>query len=194
VRTQTLEALAHIRRAIALLEATEDTFFLARAYMLAAGVEVTEGQIAAAKEHLERAQRLVGPAPEALDAGMLRIVEARIALADDEPEGAAELARGAIAALGDYHGGEQGDAVWALGQALALQGDLVGAGDAYRRAVDLLALHGRQGEAAAAAREWAEALEREGRGDAAEALRAEAERLAATVGRRHPNPRAAVRS
>lgn len=49
-----------------------------------------------------------------------------------------EYAREAIDALGDQHGGEQGEAVWALGQALKLQGDQVGALDAYRRSVDLL--------------------------------------------------------
>ena len=176
------EALSHIRRAIALLEATEDTLYLARAHMLAAGVELTEGRVPAATDHLERAERLVGSAPASMDVGMLKIVRGRIALAERDAPRAADLARDALAAFGDYHGGEQGDAVWVLAKALAAQGDAVGAGAAYRRAIDLLALNGRQHEASTAARAWADVLDGEGRADDAARAREEADRLAAAVG------------
>jgi transcriptional regulator with XRE-family HTH domain len=179
---RTREALTYIRRAIALLETTEDTVHLARAYLLATGVEISEEELGAAKGHLERAERLLGPSPEQLDLGMLRIAQARMAVAEEEPARGAALAREAIAVLGDYHGGEQGDAVWTLAKALAQQGDSVGAGDAYRRAIDLLALHGRPNEAATASREWAEVLEQLGRAQEAVAVRAEAESLGATTG------------
>jgi transcriptional regulator with XRE-family HTH domain len=175
------EALAQIRRAIALLEATEDTAYLARAHMLAAGVELTEGDVPAAKEHVDQAERLAGPTAGASDVGMLKIVHGRIALAEGDAPRAADLARGALAAFGDFHGGEQGDAVWVLAQALARQEGADGARAAYRRAIDLLALHGRQHEAATAAGEWADVLERHGRADEAARLRDEAARLTAAV-------------
>lgn len=176
IEGRSTQALEYIRRAIALLEATEDTLDLARAYLMAAGVEAAEGDLGAARASCERAERLLGPAPEPADLGMLRIVQARIA---EKPEAAIQLARNAIDLLGGYHGGEQGSAVQALAAALARQGDLAAAGDAYHRAIDLLAVHGRRSEAAAACVEWAKMLEGAGRGDEAHAALARAQALQA---------------
>jgi tetratricopeptide (TPR) repeat protein len=177
----TREALRSIRRAIALLEMTEDTAYLARAHLMAAGVEITEQHREAAQPHVEVAAQLLGPAPEPLDLGMLRIVQARLALMAGHGERGLEYARAAIDTLGDQHGGEQGDAVWVLAQALALQGDQAGALDAYSRAVDLLSTHGRGAEAAAACREWAEALRSADRVDEAERAVKRATTLEANV-------------
>jgi ATP/maltotriose-dependent transcriptional regulator MalT len=105
---------------------------------------------------------------------MLRIVQARIA---EKPEEAIQLARNAIDLLGGYHGGEQGSAVQALAAALVQQGDLAAGGDACRRAVDPLAVHGRRSEAAAACVEWAKMLEGDGRRDEANAALARAQAL-----------------
>jgi tetratricopeptide (TPR) repeat protein len=177
----TREALRSIRRAIALLEMTEDTAYLARAHLMAAGVEITEQHREAAQPHVEIAAHLLGPAPEPLDLGMLRIVQARLALIDGDGERGLEFARVAIDTLGDQHGGEQGDAVWVLAQSLALQGDRDAALDAYARAVDLLSVHGRGAEAAAACREWAEALRSADRVDEAERASKRATALAASA-------------
>ena len=177
----TREALRSIRRAIALLEMTEDTAYLARAHLMAAGVEITEQHREAAQPHVEVAARLLGPAPEPLDLGMLRIVQARLALMAGDGERGLEYARSAVDTLGDQHGGEQGDAVWVLAQALALQGDRAAALDAYGRAVDLLSVHGRGAEAAAACREWAEALRSADRVDEAERASKRATALAASL-------------
>jgi transcriptional regulator with XRE-family HTH domain len=171
IEGRSAQALDYIRRAIALLEATEDTLDLARAYLLAAGVEATEGNLDTASESCERAERLLGAAPEPADLGMLRIVQARIAA---DPEQSIRLAREAIDLLGGYHGGEQGSAVQALAAGLARQGDIAAANDAYRRAVDLLAVHGRRPEAADACIEWAKMLEANGRHDDADTARARA--------------------
>ena len=177
----TREALRSIRRAIALLEMTEDTAYLARAHLMAAGVEITEQQREAAQPHVEIASHLLGPAPEPLDLGMLRIVQARLALMDGDGERGLEFARAAVDTLGDQHGGEQGDAVWVLAQALALQGDQDAALDAYARSVDLLSVHGRGAEAAGACREWAEALRSADRVDEAERASKRATALAASA-------------
>jgi tetratricopeptide (TPR) repeat protein len=112
---------------------------------------------------------------------MLRIVQARVALMAGDAERGLEFAHAAVDTLGDQHGGEQGDAVWVLAQALALQGDRAAALDAYGRAVDLLSVHGRGAEAAAACREWADALRSADRVDEAERASKRATALAANV-------------
>ena len=58
----------------------------------------------------------------------------------------------------------------ALATGLALQSDQQGAGDAFRRAVDLLTVHGRRAEAGETALEWATFLQEGGRADEAEPI------------------------
>ncbi len=164
------EALEYIRSAIALLKATDDSLALARAYLLAAGIEIRRGATTDAKGHLELAERLQGSIPEPLDLGMLRIGESRVAALEGDAETAVEKARDSLALLGDFHGGEQGAAVHALARGLAMQGDETGANDSYRRAVDLLTVHGRRFEAGEAALEWAGFLRERGRDEEAEPI------------------------
>jgi Flp pilus assembly protein TadD len=101
---------------------------------------------------------------------MLRIGQSRLAALEGDGGEAVEHARDALAVLGTYHGGEQGSAVHALASALRLTGDDAGADDAYRRAVDLLTVHGRKADAGAAALEWATFLRERGREDEAEPI------------------------
>jgi transcriptional regulator with XRE-family HTH domain len=164
------EALEYIRSAIALLKATDDSVALSRAYLLAAGIEIRRGAVAEAKNHLLLVERLVGTAPEPIDLGMLRIGESRIAALEGDGSRAVEKARDALAILGDFHGGEQGAAVHALARGLAMQGDDVGAEASYRRAVDLLTVHGRRSDAGDAALEWANFLRERGRDEDAEPI------------------------
>jgi transcriptional regulator with XRE-family HTH domain len=164
------EALEYIRSAIALLKATDDTLTLARAYLLAAGVELRDKSALEARRQLELAEALLGAAPQRLDLGMLRIGQSRLATLEGDAPVAVERARDALALLGDFHGDTQGAAVHALASALALQGDDVGANDAYRRAVDLLTAHGRRADAGEAALEWAAFLRGLGREDEAEPI------------------------
>jgi tetratricopeptide (TPR) repeat protein len=164
------EALEYIRSAIALLKATDDNLTLARAYLLAAGVELRQQASDSARHDLELAEQLLGPHPEHVDMGMLRIGQSRVAAFDGDADTAVERARQALALLGDFHGGEQGAAVYALASALALSGDEVGAHDAYRRAVDLLTVHGRKADAGEAALAWASFLRERGRDEEAEPI------------------------
>jgi len=164
------EALEYIRSAIALLKATDDDLTLARAYLLAAGVELRQKATGSARHNLELAERLLGPHPEHADMGMLRIGQSRLAALDGDADTAVERARQALSLLGDFHGGEQGAAVHALASALALSGDDVGAHDAYRRAVDLLTVHGRKADAGEAALEWANFLRERDRDEEAEPI------------------------
>src|SRR5437868_1902824 len=164
------EALDYIRSAIALLKATDDTLTLARAYLLAAGVELRTQSIAEGRGHLELAESLLGANSERADLAMLRIGQSRLAALETKADVAVERARDALALLGDFHGDTQGAAVHALARALALQGDEVGANDSYRRAVDLLTAHGRRADAGEAALEWATFLRERGREDEAEPI------------------------
>lgn len=170
VEGRSTEALEYIRNAIALLKATDDTLTLARAYLLSAGVELRQASIDDARNQLESARRLLGPTPEPADLGMLRTGHSRLAALEGDADTAVEQARQALAILGDFHGGEQGTAVHALARGLALQGEETGADDAYRRAVDLLTVHGRRSDAGEAALEWAHFLKEQGRDDEAEPI------------------------
>jgi tetratricopeptide (TPR) repeat protein len=164
------EALEYIRSAIALLKATDDTLTLARAYLLAAGVELRNKDAADARHHLELAETLLGPAPERVDLGMLRIGQSRLAALEGDGRAAVERARDSLALLGDFHGDTQGAAVHALASGLVLDGDDTGANDSFRRAVDLLTAHGRRADAGEAALEWANFLRERGREDEAEPI------------------------
>ena len=164
------EALEYIRSAIALLKATDDTLTLLRAYLLAAGVELRQRETDDARRYLDLAERLLGAQADTTDLGMLRIGQSRLAALEGDADVAVERAREALALLGDYHGGEQGAAVHALASGLALQGDETGANDAFRRAVDLLSVHGRRADAGEAALEWANFLQEHGRDDEAEPI------------------------
>jgi transcriptional regulator with XRE-family HTH domain len=164
------EALHHIRRAIVLLEATDNTAQLARGYLLAAWIESREGSADETREHLEIAEKMLGPSPERSDLGMLRIGQSRLAALKGDGDRAVELARDALAIIGDFQGGDQGAACWALARGLALQRNVEAAHETYRRAVDLLSVHGRRHDAGTASLEWADFLKEHGRADDAEPI------------------------
>jgi tetratricopeptide (TPR) repeat protein len=163
------EALHYIRKAMSLLEATDDTTQLARGYLLSAGIEARDRRADETREHLELAARLLPPHPEKRDVGMLRIGQSRLATLEGDDDAAVERAREALDVLGDFHGGEQGAAVWALADGFALRGDESAALDAYRRAVDLLVVHGRRHDAAEASLALGRFLRQCGREEEAEA-------------------------
>jgi tetratricopeptide (TPR) repeat protein len=166
---RSLEALDNMRRAITLLETTEHTVQLARAHLLCAGIEAAAGRIDETRRHLESAERLLGPAPEPADLGLLRIGRSRLAALEGDGERAALCARKALDSFGDFHAADQGASVWALAEGLALQHDVDGANDAFRRAVDLLTVHGRRHDAAQACMRWGQMLQEAGRADEAAA-------------------------
>ena len=170
IEGRSAEALQHIRKAMALLEATDDTLQLARGYLLAAGIQSSEKRADETRELLSAAERLLAPHAEPRDVGMLRIGQSRLATLEGDGDRAVDAARDALAIFGDSHGGEQGAACWALAAGLMLQGDLATADTTYRRAIDLLTVHGRRHSAGQASVEWASRLQEQGRGDEAEPI------------------------
>lgn len=156
-------ALEHYRRAIALLQATEDTIHLARANLGYAWSLLAAGRAEEAGEPLAVAERLFGPNPAPEDLYGLRTEQAKLAVALGDGATGAARARDALDALGGTDPGEQGVAWLALGDALVLEQDSPGAEDAYRRSSDAFEQSGRPADAAQAYRAWGRLLREAGR-------------------------------
>jgi tetratricopeptide (TPR) repeat protein len=160
---RTLSGLSYFRRAVALLEATEDTLHLARAHISCAWALSKSGRAQEAGGHLEIAEQLFGPKPDPADLGWLRTEQAKRAVALGQGAEAVARAQEALAALGSSDPGERGDASWALAEGYGLEGDIDSADAAFRQAVELLAGHRPNRDSAAACRSWAKVLRRAGR-------------------------------
>jgi transcriptional regulator with XRE-family HTH domain len=151
-------ALTNVRKAIALLQATDDSFHLARAHILAAGITLSREDAAGCERHLEHAEQLLGPHPAAEDLVEMKILRSRLAVRRGDAVGAVELARETLDLVGDESPADEGLAFAALGDGLALAGEYPGADEAYRRASDLLEAQGRWRDATQACRSWAQML------------------------------------
>ncbi|MGH2936031.1 MAG: helix-turn-helix domain-containing protein [Gaiellaceae bacterium] len=154
-------ALTNIRKAIALLETTEDALNLARAHVLAARIVLDRGDADPASGHLDQAQRLFGVAPANQDLVEVMILRSRIAAAREDADAAVQLAREALAI--EVPHADHGLALTALGDALAMRGDIDDAHAAYRDGVDALEAAGWWRPAANACRTWGNVLRSGGR-------------------------------
>ena len=160
-------ALSNVRRAIALLQATEDTVHLARAHQLAASISLTRDDWETAQGHLDQAEQLLGQSPAVEDAIELKTRRARIETLKGNAELAIQLAREALDLIGADNTLDEGIAFASLADALALAQDHEAADGAYRRAVALLEDVGRWRDATNACRGWARMLRQMGREDQA---------------------------
>ena len=151
-------ALTNVRKAIALLQATDDSFHLARAHILAAGIMLTREDVAGSERHLDHAEQLLGPHPAMEDTVEIKILRSRLALRRGDATEAIALARETLELVGDESPGDGGLAFAALGDGLALAGEYPGADEAYRRAAELLEAQGRWRDATQACRSWAQML------------------------------------
>jgi transcriptional regulator with XRE-family HTH domain len=161
-------ALDYIRRAIALLDVTDDTLHLARAHLLAGSIMLSQNRADEAGKHHELAEKLLGTNAEPVDLSGLYADQARRATALGDAETAVAKGEAAVAALeGDEYPHEKGRGFWALAEARALAGDAEGADQAFREATLLLAAHGHPREHVDAYRAWGKFLRRAGREDEA---------------------------
>jgi transcriptional regulator with XRE-family HTH domain len=156
-------ALSHVRRAIALLETTEDTLHLARAHILCAWIMTSQGNPTAAQGHLDQAERLLGAHPSRDDEAMLNVERARASAGLGAGRTAVDLSRRAIELIGDRDAAELGSAYAALADGLALEGETDAAGEAFARAAELLEEQRRWREATQACQAWAKTLRASGR-------------------------------
>src|SRR5256885_1631881 len=153
-------ALRHLRRAIALLEATEDTLHLARAHLLSSEILILDGKADEAAPHLEAAERLFDLGGDARDLGAVRAQQAKRAALLGDAEEASRRATESLELTGDA---PLGSASFALGQAHALRGEVDEADRTFRTAVDRLGQGGDWREAVQACRAWSDVLRDAGR-------------------------------
>jgi transcriptional regulator with XRE-family HTH domain len=156
-------ALTNVRKAIALLQATDDTLHLARAHILASGITLSRGDADSAEVHLNRAEQLLSTPAEAADVVEITIQRSRIAAIRSEGEPAVELARRALELNASKSPIDDGRAFFALGDGLALTGEQAGADEAYRRAAEVLEREHQWRDATNACRSWAKMLREQGR-------------------------------
>ncbi|MGZ4280809.1 MAG: helix-turn-helix domain-containing protein [Gaiellaceae bacterium] len=163
VRGRPATALDCIRRAMALLEVTDDTLHLAKAHMLCATILMSQGRAEGAGRHLESAERLFGHQPGAEDAAQLRRDQARHAVLLGRGQEAIDYARASLEAAADEYPHERGNALWALAEGLALTGQTDQADQTYREATTVLEEHGQHRQLVEAYRSWGKFLRKAGR-------------------------------
>ena len=158
-----LAALDSFRRAVALLEATEDTVHLARAHVACADATISAGDdLAGAVHHLDEAERLLGPMPADGDLATIRRLQAMCAAASGDWAGAEHLASSALQ-LAEGIPNERGSAWLVVAEARAGGGSTEGADEGFREALELLAEHGSLRQHAAALRSYGRFLRDEDR-------------------------------
>ncbi len=163
-RGRGLEALDSARRAVALLEATEDTLHLARAHLLCASILMLPGgDPTQAHEQLEEAEELFGPRGAPSDLGHLRTLQARLAAATGSSAAAITLAHQALELLGDDDPSNRGQAWWAIAEAEANEGRMDEANDAFARAAGELDEQSHLRERIELHSTWGRALRKAGR-------------------------------
>jgi tetratricopeptide (TPR) repeat protein len=163
-------ALTYIRRAIALLDVTDDALHLARAHLLCGSIMLKQGRVEEAGHQYELAEQLFGPSAEPDDlAGLYTDQSKRAVLLGDADE-AIRLAEAAVAAAAEEYQRERGDGLWALAEARGLKGDINGADEAFREATKVLRAHGHRRDYIEAYRAWGKFLRRSGREEALEVL------------------------
>jgi transcriptional regulator with XRE-family HTH domain len=155
-------ALENVRKAIALLQATDDTFHLARAHILAAEITLARSDVNAAENHLGQAERLLASGAASQDLFEIKLHRSRIALQKGEASAAIAYAREALVLGRAAQPADEGLATFAFADAQALAGDFAAATECYERAAKLLEGAGRWHAASSACRMWGRMLRENG--------------------------------
>jgi transcriptional regulator with XRE-family HTH domain len=151
-------ALNNVRKAIALLQATDDTLHLARAHILAANITLSRQDADSAAQHLDRAEQLLGTPVATDDLVEIAIQRSRIGTAQGEAARAITFARQALKLNSERNPVDEGRALAALADGLALEREFPAAEEAYRDAAEALETQGHWRDAANACRAWARIL------------------------------------
>jgi tetratricopeptide (TPR) repeat protein len=162
-------AVDYARMGVEAVQETGDDWEQAGARLLLAHVLLDDGQADAAARELASARRCYGERMSAMDEGFLTVEEARRALQQGDPEGAAALAREAIELLGNLSvPGQLGDAYLVLARSYDETGRSDRAEAAYTAAIDALRKqNGWHCELGRAYRWYGKFLRRAGRAEAA---------------------------
>jgi tetratricopeptide (TPR) repeat protein len=157
-----LAAMALMRRALGLLDTSDDALGVARAHLLCAEILLLNEQPDQAEPHLWQAERLFDLGADQRDLGALRTQQAHRAVQRGNPDEAVTLARRAIEDLAE-NPTDQGSAYRVLGIALTQRDEFAAAIESFERSAELLEGTGEWRELAATYRAWARSLERAGR-------------------------------
>jgi transcriptional regulator with XRE-family HTH domain len=170
-------ALREIRRAIVLLDHSEDSLELARAHLFSAEVHLWAGNLAAAARHLDLAARLESLEADARDLGALHSCQALVYARQRKYGRARRVGERARQELAEAPT-EQG-LVW-LAEAVtdAGLGELGAAARSFDKAVAALSASSMHREAAAVCREWAQLLNQASQHEQAQRVAARATELA----------------
>ena len=133
-------ALESFRRAVVLLEATEDTLHLSRAHINCAQALIDAHETGEASTHIEQAERLLGPMPAADDLAIVRGMQAMCAARAGAFEDAERFGDEALE-LATELPNARGQIWWAIAEA-RVGAEKPGADDAFQQALELLAEHG----------------------------------------------------
>jgi transcriptional regulator with XRE-family HTH domain len=132
-------ALAATRKASALLEATDDTIHLGRAFLLRASILLaSDAELEEVEQALAGAVSLLGRSGEKIDEGDVLILRARLLARRGEAESAVQLAQRALEIFEGQDRLFEGRAQLALGEALTCARRTLEAGFALERARHLL--------------------------------------------------------
>ncbi len=156
-------ALEHLRRAVTLLETTEDTRELARSHLFWAEISTFDGRADEAEQHLAIAEGLLGSQPDHDDLCLLRTEQARAAAEAGRGEDAVRLAQEALDLIGEGDSNERATALWAFGRGLATIGETDRGVAALREALATFETQQAWLEAAGAARTLGNILRKDGR-------------------------------
>lgn len=173
---ETPAALEHMRRAIALLEADEDSLALAKAEGAYGQILVLDGRFEEAQAPLGNCVSTLEQAGRSDDLGLFVTDQAICAAELGNADEAERLANKALGLL-EQSPREQGGAVGALALVSVSRKDWAGAEPLFARAVDLLGDDSQFEEAGRFCRAWASMLDEQGRSDEAIKLGARAEGL-----------------
>jgi tetratricopeptide (TPR) repeat protein len=159
----------YARRALDILERTENRAYVALAYQVLAYAEIEAGKAEAALAHLEHGRELLGDDLSAHVEAKFALEETRALLALGRVKDAAASAGAALEKIEALDAGDRGRGYLLLGEVFQSSGDTSRALDLLELAVDTLERDGKP-YLAEAARRLADLLEQEGRPDAALAV------------------------
>jgi len=156
-------ALSNLRKAIALLQATDDTLHLGRAHILAGGITLSRGDADGAEGHLDKAEHLLAMPAATTDVVEIAIQRSRIAAMREQGEASVTLARQALELNAGVNPVDEGRGFHALGEGLALIGKHPDADESFARAAEILERQQQWRDATTACRSWAKMLRELGR-------------------------------
>jgi tetratricopeptide (TPR) repeat protein len=168
-------ALEHMRRAIALLEAGEDSLALANAYGLFGQILVIDGRFEEARSPLDRCVDALEREGKLEDLGLYVADQAKCAAGLGDTDEAEQLAERALQLLAQSPS-DQGGAIGVLAMVRVQRGQTAEAESLFERAVDLLEKSNEFEEAGRVCRAWAQMMrDQNRREDAARLLTRAAE-------------------